>query len=95
MDTDQTTICTSQNVHIGQEVVIVDRIQLGHCISYADGTVTAIDPSRGTYSVAHNGMRGGGRQGGGGVVGQIKRGAGGQSIHRVLLEGCGGPGAPC
>ena len=38
MDTDQTTICTSQNVHIGQEVVIVDRIQLGHCISYADGT---------------------------------------------------------
>ncbi|MET7794513.1 hypothetical protein O3783_11635 [Micrococcus luteus] len=58
MDTDQTTICTSQNVHIGQEVVIVDRIQLGHCISYADGTVTSIDPSRGTYSVAHNGMRG-------------------------------------
>ena len=46
MDTDQTTICTSQNVHIGQEVVIVDRIQLGHCISYADGTVTAIDPSQ-------------------------------------------------
>ena len=46
MDTDQTTICTSQNVHIGQEVVIVDRIQLGHCISYADGTVTAIDPAR-------------------------------------------------
>ena len=58
MDTDQTTICTSQNVHIGQEVVIYHHTYLGNCSSSNDGVVTAVDPEHRTYTVSYQDMRG-------------------------------------
>ncbi len=58
MDAPDLTICTSDTVHVGQEVVLFEHSLLRRCASSLDVVVVAVDSEAQTYTVRYKTARG-------------------------------------
>lgn len=58
METPDPSICTSDTIHVGQEVVLFEHSLLHRCASSHDAVVVAVEAETETYTVQYKTPRG-------------------------------------